>query len=270
MDNVAQEKPISAVPHGNYAKWGYGTFPTPDRDWDGRIIAAKNVLDILDGNVAPQKDNKTLSSISIVRGMFQHIYLRDSRDWFTMSRQLGFPSSAISRPISSTVRELGNAIVMEDKKKIAQACNRLRELPVPDMLDHYLDVTVNAKHPIDEKGFAFILWSESRPGDYWVGATPETFDEVFKTLKREYPDRSPYGVVGSYLVDHAKTAQTLLDSACGYFKQSEPGFYRASLDEVRSAVETVLKQNNQFLLSPWHGEEPEDEHEETASLSFGK
>lgn len=261
MNNFEQEKPISAIPHGNYAKWGYGTFPTSDRDWEGRIEAVKNLLAILDGDAQPLKNNKTLTSLSIVRTMFHHIHLRDSRDWFTMTRQLAFPSSAIARPISASIRALSNAIVNDDRSAIAAACNRLRELPVPDMLEHYLDITVRAQHPIVEKDFAFVLWSESRPWELWIGATTETIDEVVKTLKRDYPDRSPYGVVGAYLVNSGDDAGELLRKACVGLKPREPGFYKCSIEESREVVEAVLNKSQQIRLSPWHGDEPEIEKE---------
>ncbi len=268
MTNFNQARPITAVPQGNYSRMGYGTFPTSDRDWDGRIVAVKTLLDILDGNVATTKDNKTLSSLSIVRGMFQNIFLRDARDWFTIARQLGFPSSSIARPISSTVRELANAVLSDNRSEASLACSRLRELPVPEMLEHYLDVTVRAKHPLDETDFAVMLWSESRPWEVWVGATPYKVDHAVKCLKHDYPDRSPYGVVGAYLVHDAEYVEKMLKSACTGLKPREPGFYKCSLEEARNVVEAALKQSGQLRLSPWHGDEPLAEQEQTQTMKM--
>jgi hypothetical protein len=252
---VAKIKPVvTDIPRGNYSRNGFGTFPIRE-DWDVRNAAVQRVLSILDGDKV-EKDNDTLAALSTVKGLFSRIYVRDRWDWFTVCKQLAYPGHDLSKEISLTLGNYRAAIISEDGDRQKLLFSKLIELPVPDMLEHFVDLNVNGKHPIDETEFAFILWSQSKANEYFVGSTTRTIDNTLKFARERFPENAPYGVVGAYLVDDAEEVRGILKAEMEDL-YAYRGLYKGELVEIRERVEDVLQRHNQLRSSPWDGSDPE-------------
>lgn len=245
---------VTDIPRGNYSRDGFGTFPIKD-DWDVRNAAAQRVLSVLDGDKV-EKDNDTLAALSVVKGLFSRIYVRDCWDWFTVCKQLAYPGHDLSKEISHTIGNYRSAILADDKDRQVQNFNKLLELPVPEMLEHFVDLNVNGKHPIDEKEFAFILWSQKKANEYYIGATTGTIDQTLRFAKERFPNNGPYGVVGAYLVDDALAVREILKEEMSDL-YSHQGLYKGSFTEIRERVEEILQNHNQLRHSPWDGADEE-------------
>lgn len=252
---VAKIKPVvTDIPRGNYSRNGFGTFPIRE-DWDIRNAAVQRVLSILDGNKV-EKDNDTLAALSTVKGLFSRIYVRDCWDWFTVCKQLAYPGHDLSKEISLTLGNYRAAILGDDADRQAELFSKLSELPVPEMLEHFIDLNVKGKHPIDETEFAFILWSQSKANEYFVGATTRTIDNTLKFARERFPENAPYGVVGAYLVDDALEVRDILKNEMEDL-YAYRGLYRGELVDIRERVEGVLQRHHQLRNSPWDGADPE-------------
>jgi hypothetical protein len=245
---------VNEIPRGNYSRDGFGTFPIRD-DWDVRNAAVQRVLSILDGDKV-EKDNDSLAALSVVKGLFSRIYVRDCWDWFTVCKQLAYPGHDLSKEIALALNDYRKSIIADDKDRQAAAFAKLSELPVPEMLEHFVDLNVKGKHPIDEKEFAFILWSQSKANEYFVGATTQTIDKTLKFVRERFPENNAYGVVGAYLVDDALKVQEILKDELSDL-YAYRGLYKGDLVEIRERVEDVLKLHNQLRHSPWDGSEPD-------------
>ncbi|TLX15867.1 hypothetical protein [Rhizobium sp. MHM7A] len=252
---MAKIKPVvTDIPGGNYSKYGFGTFPIRE-DWDVRNAAVQRVLSILDGNTV-EKDNDTLAALSTVKGLFSRVYVRDCWDWFTVCRQLAYPGHDLSKEISLALGNYRAAILSDDAGRQAELFSKLSELPVPEMLEHFIDLNVKGKHLIDEAGFAFILWSQSKANEYFVGATTRTIDNTLKFVRERFPENAPYGVVGAYLVDDALEVRDLLKNEMEDL-YAYRGLYRGELVDIRERVESVIQRHHQLRNSPWDGADPE-------------
>lgn len=245
---------ITDIPRGNYSRNGFGTFPIRE-DWDVRNAAVQRVLSILDGDKI-EKDNDTLAALSTVKGLFSRIYVRDCWDWYTVSKQLAYPGHDLSKEISLTLGNYRAAIIDGNTSRQAELFAKLTELPVPDMLEHFIDLNVKNKHPIDETGFAYILWSQSKANEYFVGTTTRTIDGTLKFARERFPDNAPYGVVGAYLVDDAEEARELLKEELEDM-YAYRGLYKGDFTEIRERVEDLLQRTHQLRSSPWDGADPE-------------
>jgi len=263
---VAKIKPVvTDIPRGNYSRNGFGTFPIRE-DWDVRNAAVQRVLSILDGDKV-EKDNDTLAALSTVKGLFSRIYVRDCWDWFTVCKQLAYPGHDLSKEISLTLGNYRSSIIKDDAEGQAHHFAKLLELPVPDMLEHFVELNVKGKHPIDEGGFAYILWSQSKANEYFVGATTRTIDNTLKFARERFPENAPYGVVGAYLVDDALEVREILKAEMDDM-YAYRGLYKGELVEIRERVEDALQRHNQLRTSPWDGAEPEAVESATREMSL--
>jgi hypothetical protein len=191
-----------------------------------------------------------------VKGLFASVYVRDRWDWFTVCKQLAYPGHELAKEIALTIGDYRSAIANDDLAAQREHFSKLNELPVPDMLEHFVDLNVKGKHPIDENEFVYILWSQSKANEFFVGATTRSVEGSINFVRDRFPENAPYGVVGAYLVHDALEAREFLKPALEDL-YAYRGLYRADLAEIRDRVEEVLEENKLLRTSPWDGSDSE-------------
>lgn len=265
MGNARIKHRVDDVPRGRFEKFGYGLAPIL-HDWDVRIKAVESILEIIDGDKRAQKDNDTAAAFSTVKGLFSRVYVNDCYDWFTVSKMLAYPSHDLAKDIAMSLGRYRGALLAGNEDIMKAEYAALQEMPVADMLANYLDMAVHGKHPIDEKGFASILWSSDKPDHFFINATFHDVDEQLKFVQKRFPGNAPYGVLAAYLIEDAQEVNALLREGLEQH-YSHQGLYSGDFAEIREQVEQILVSDKQYRLSPWHGSDPEVEDEVEQKLT---
>lgn len=255
--NRPKREVMTSVPNRRFQNIGYGFIPVAAQQWDLRISAIQGVMNMLEtGQMPDANDEESIKKLKIVKGMFLAIVVGDQWDWFTTSRMLGFPSSDLSRQMSLRFHRMIDAIGVGSDSYFEKCVDYLKKNFAREMLGSYLDVACDSQHPVEEEGWAYILWSSSRPDELFIGANGGQIDEVTRQLRIDHPDSDPYGVMGAWLVHDPVAAfhdlrQKLGGAALGC------GFYRMALGRAKEAVTQVLAHTDNYALSPWHVEDVE-------------
>lgn len=254
------DNPTTEVPDETFLTCGFGLIQVSNRDWDRRIIATRGINRLLKAKQLPADDEGLQVALSIVRDMFFRVHVGRRYDWFTTSKFLGHPSGDLCKTLATQFSIMKGAIREQSHRHFASAVAVFEENHGFEMLDNYLDMTVNAAHPVKEEGWAYILWSSSEKDVLHIGAAGGEIDEVTTALDAENPEFHPYGVLAAWLVHDPVDAfnvikETFDGEALG------GGFYRVDMGTARRKLDAVLKRDDNFALSPWHDYEPELEAE---------
>lgn len=253
------KKPMTEVPGRDFVgREGFGTIPIPHREWSDRITATQVVLNVLNSKQLPKDSEPLQQSLSMVKGMFSRIYVGDCYDWFTTSRFLGHPSGELSKDISISIARIKGAIREQDAGLFNEMVDHITANYGNDMLDNYLDMAVRNGHPVREEGWAYVLWSSSERDVVHVGAAGGEVEDVINRLNEESPGFHPYGVLAAWLVHDPVAAFNDIHEALDDYAM-EDGFFRVNFGVARDTVHQLLKDTDNFALSPWHDYEPQVE-----------
>lgn len=249
--NKPKREVMATVPNRRFQNIGYGFIPIAAQQWDLRIAAVQKVARLLDGGEMPQNDRESINDLRIVKGMFFALVTGDQWDWFTSARMLGFPSADLSRQISIRFHRMALAVAEQSDGYFEKCVNYLNKNHVGEMLENYLDIACRSQHPVEEEGWAYILWSSSTPDELFIGASGGQIDEVTRQLRLENPHKDPYGVLGAWLVHDPVAAfqdirGRLTNNSLGC------GFYRIELGKAKEIVNNILVMTDNYASSPWH------------------
>lgn len=249
--NKPKREVMATVPNRKFQNIGYGFIPIAAQQWDLRIKAVQQVAEMLDDGKMPEKNQESIINLKILKGMFFSLVTGDQWDWFTTARMLGFPSAELSRQISIRFHRMAQAVNDESDGYFEKCLKYLRQNHVGEMLDNYIDIACRSQHPIEEEGWAYILWSSSSPDELFIGASGGQIDEVTRQLRIDNPQKDPYGVLGAWLVhDPVKAYQDIRRQlstnslGCGY--------YRVDLGSAKEIVSSTLQLTDNYASSPWH------------------
>jgi hypothetical protein len=242
---------MTAVPKESFPKRGFGLIQVPFEEWQPRIDAVTSILAAVESWTMPENSGAFQQSASIVKGLFSRIAVGDCYDWYSTSRLLGHPSPDLSSEVSAKLKQLKSVVGRQDREAFAEICRFFHDECVTDMLDNYLGLAVRKENPVEEDGWAYILWSSSERDALHVGAAGGTVEEVLKRLNAENPGYHPYGVLAAYLVHdplvaHRGIERVLDPHALGL------GFYRVDLGTARRALHELLLRSENTVKSPWH------------------
>jgi hypothetical protein len=242
------------MPVAAYRTMGFGTVPVDERQWQPRIAAVRLVIDALSSGKMPKPSEGLLAAFSVVKGLFSRVALGDTGDWYTISRLLGYPSAPLSLVTSWRMAWARAAIREQDAEVFKMVSSRIDADHCFEMLDNYLNMTVDAAHPLVEHGWAYILWSSTERDVMHVGAAAGSVEDVMKRLSREHPEHAAFGVLSTWLVHdpldaYARIHERLSPDALG------DGFFRLDLGTAKTAVGTLLRATGNVSHSPWHGDQ---------------
>lgn len=242
------------MPLAAYRVMGFGTVPVDERDWIPRIDAVRLVSDALERGLMPEPSEEVLAAFSVVKGLFSRIALGDTADWYTVSRLLGYPSSALSLVLSWRMAWARAAVRERDEEVFSAARGRILDDHCLEMLGNYLDMAVDAARPLEEHGWAYILWSSSERDLMHVGAASGSVEDVLGRLGREHPDHAAFGVLSAWLVHDPLKAWSGIRGVLEPHLVGD-GFYRLELGDAKTAVESLLAATENASHSPWHGDQ---------------
>ncbi|WP_143534161.1 hypothetical protein [Rhizobium sullae] len=212
------------------------------------------MLETLSSPGLPAAEDALQDCFSVVKGLFSRIALGDTSDWYTVSRLLGYPSSELARATSWRMSWARMAIRVQDAEVYEIVRSRIVEDHCLEMLGNYLDMAVDAAHPLDEFGWAYILWSSSEWDILHIGAAAGSVEHVVKRLDREHPDHNAFGVLATWLLHdpldaYRRIHERLFSHAIG------DGFFRIALGDAKAVVEQILRDTGNVSHSPWHGDQ---------------
>jgi hypothetical protein len=211
----------------------------------------QKVAQLLNSGEMPQNDEENIKNFRILKGMFFALVTGDQWDWFTSARMLGFPSADLSRQISIRFHRMAQAVTDQSDGYYEKCLNYLNKNHVGEMLENYMDIACRSQHPVEEEGWAYILWSSSTPDELFIGSSGGQIDEVTRSLRNENPDKDPYGVLGAWLVhDPVRAFQDIREKLSG--NSLGCGFYRIELGLAKEIVNSTLQMTDNYASSPWH------------------
>lgn len=244
----------TTMPLAAYRVMGFGTVPVEEKHWQSRIDAVRMVFDALSSRAMPASSEELLAAFSVVKGLFSRVAQGDTGDWYTISRLLGYPSAPLSLATSWRMAFARAAIRGQDADVFRIVSSRIDEDHCLEMLGNYLDMTIDAAHPLVEHGWAYILWSSTERDVMHVGAASGSVEDVVKRLSREHPEHAAFGVLSTWLIHdplaaYARIHEKLSSDALG------DGFFRLDLGTAKTAVEALLRETGNISHSPWHGDQ---------------
>jgi hypothetical protein len=258
------KSPMKEVPSRNFVDKGYGLIQVPHHEWADRIAAVQVVRNLIQSQKLPADSEPVQQCLSLVKGMFSRIYVGDCYDWYTTSRFLGHPSGAISKVLSTQLAIMKGALREQSVEHFNSAIGRFSGEHGLEMLENYLDMTLRAAHPVMEEGWAYVLWSSSERDVVHMGAAGGEVEDVIKRLNAENPENHPYGVLAAWLVHDPVDAYNHIHKAFDGNAMGD-GFFRVDFATARNRINDLLKESDNFALSPWHDYDPEIEVQSTVA-----
>ncbi|MBY3433209.1 hypothetical protein HFN89_03305 [Rhizobium laguerreae] len=249
-----RKKPLKDVPNNTFERRGYGLADL--EHWHDRIQSAQYVQNIIKTRRIPENLPEGLLELHhhfhAVKRMFWHIYVGDTRDWYSISNFLGHPSAKLCLRLTRDLDALKGAVRSGNLQLMNNVIDQIEQKFGDEMLDNFLQLTLHREHPVREEGWAYILWSSSERDVLHIGAAAGQVEEVIRRLNKETPGSHPYGVLSAWLVGDPVVANEDIHQALGDCHLGN-GFFRINFPVARERVTTQLQDKQNFALSPWHG-----------------
>lgn len=186
MNEVVE--PIQKVHH----KWGFGMSSPKTRTQELRRIACVQFLQLLRSDALPAASERTLEIASTIKGLFNRVVREDQWDWFTVQRQLGYPSLGVAAKIAGSVRDIRTAIKSQDFKEYRSARVALCILPTRGCLQIFLELKeIKNEHNC---GWIYVLATRKQPNLLKIGATTRSVERRVAEINSATGIAVPYGV----------------------------------------------------------------------------
>ncbi|RWM71237.1 MAG: GIY-YIG nuclease family protein [Mesorhizobium sp.] len=189
-------------------RWGFGMAPPKPATQHERAQACASFLDTIASlDLLPSNDG-ILDAASVVKGLFNQVVREDQWDWFTVARQLGYPSRRISEVIVREITSLRTAIKAEDKDGFLRARSQLHRLP----LRRCLSVFLGRSKAVDEPaaGWIYILSNREFPDLLKIGMTTRTVEQRAHEINGAAGVAIPFGVRRCWRVTDPQKAEKLV------------------------------------------------------------
>lgn len=239
----------------------YGLHPVTPERLQSDAAAIKDVLALLESQEMPPREEANAQQFQVVSRMLSAVASQSDSTWFTISELFGHPAPELARRLMQHVGNFTRSIKQQDQKRYAELVEQFDDDRGFEVLDSYLDVALRGEAPVGEDKMAYIL---KVPGKFSVqiGACDETLrDFLATTIKdRGYSQQRPE-LLGAWLIHEPHEVQTAISEAFKMEAMSDGTFF-INEHKAKPILEALLKQTNNYVLSPWH---VEDE----PSASFG-
>lgn len=220
-------------------KWGFGMAPPKSLTQQDRIKAAERLVRLIAELKLPQNDERSLADISTIKGLFSRIAREDQWDWFTVARQLGYPSRRISKIIATEMANLCTAIKTQDKEKYLNARSNLTRLP----FFRCLSVFIGSSNIIDEPnaGWIYILSTREFRDLLKIGMTKRTVEQRVHEINRATGVAIPFGVRRCWRVSDPEKAEKLVHCCLAEFRlRNDREFFRIDFDLAARMINEAI------------------------------
>jgi hypothetical protein len=176
-----------------------------------------------------------LSAVSEVKGLFNRVVRRDQWDWFSVARQLGYPSTRISEVISLNLGNFRTALRDGDAKRAAESRSILRRLPVRKCLNVFLRRVEIADEA--NAGWLYVLSRREEPDLLKIGQTSHAVEERVQEINRPTGVAFPFGVGACWRVREPKNAEKLVHKALEHSRiRGDREFFRIEFSDAKKCI----------------------------------
>ena len=189
-------------------KWGFGMSPPKPPTQRERIEACEVFIETISSLEVPQATKTVLDAASVVKGLFNRVVREDQWDWFTVCRQLGYPSRGICDVIAKEIATFRTATKDGDREGWVTARTNLHRLPVRKCLDVF-----RGKARIVEEsgaGWVYILSTRENPDLLKIGMTTRTVEQRVTEINGATGVAIPFGVRRCWRVCDPQKAERLI------------------------------------------------------------
>ncbi|MBB3658408.1 hypothetical protein FHX15_003655 [Rhizobium sp. BK650] len=238
---------------------GWGVYPQLPTELGKRRRSAKNLLGFMDATPGVKPSDWKYST-TVLEATFRSVAGESSRDWFTLSNDLGQPSRALAHEIYEHLRLLKELGLRSSET--ARIFDKLADLALPEMLQYFRETTsLEDPRPTDiREGWCHVLWSHDRPERVLVGAVHGTPLEVASVLDRRNAG-SRHGVLAAWHVGDPDWAASQIVRTFGK-SLDQLGLMELSAAEGIPVIK-MLTENavwKTIVRSPWRSEEHVEPH----------
>ena len=220
-------------------KWGFGMAPPRPKTQSERNAACERLLQILSSKNRPDDDESILYSLSIVKGLFNRIVREDQWDWFTVSGQLGYPSSQVSSIIANGIGLLRTAIKNQNDEAINHARTRLCCAPTRFCLSVFAGRSFVAAEP--GAGWTYVLSTREFPDLLKIGMTTRGVEQRTREINRATGVAIPFGVRRCWRVSNPTKAERAVHQRLHAFRlRDDREFFRVSFRVASDVIDAVL------------------------------
>jgi hypothetical protein len=206
-------------------KWGFGMAPPKPTTQHQRSIACTNLLELLNARGRTKAREELLSQLSVIKGLFNRVVREDQWDWFTVARQLGYPSRGLARAIAHEISNLRSAIRDDDDTAFRTAHAILSQLPVRRCLSVFLGLA----QIVDEvgAGWIYILSTRELKDLLKIGMTTRTVEMRTQEINSATGVAIPFGVRRCWRVSAPDRAERIVHSRLSNYRiRDDREFFR--------------------------------------------
>ena len=223
-------------------KWGFGMAPPKEETERQRLSACEDLLRITASTILPEPTERNLEAISVVKGLFNRIVREDQWDWFTVSRQLGYPSRRMSRIVAKHLKSLRDAVKTQDAVAFDNARWTLCRLPMERCLSVFLGISKISDQP--GAGWIYILSTRQFPKWLKIGMTTRTVEQRVRELNGATGVVVPFGAWRCWRVSDPTAAEELVHDALREYRvRVDREFFEIVIHRAVEIIDGVLREN---------------------------
>lgn len=226
------------MPQEVFEKWGFGLAPPKSETERRRALCAERVLALLEAVTSPSRDD--LEAISEVKGLFNRVMRQDQWDWFSVARQLGYPSTRVSGAMGIHLSNLRAGLKNGNADVIASALSILRRLPTRKCLTVFLGRAAI----IDEEnaGWVYILSTRELRDLLKIGMTTRTVEERVREINGATGVAIPFGVRACWRVREPSKVEKFIHTELHHSRiRGDREFFRMEFSDAKKTVIDLLQ-----------------------------
>lgn len=226
-----------------FEKWGFGLAPAKKPTQIAREKWVEHVLELLERPEAPAALKVDLSALSEVKGLFNRVVRQDQWDWFSVARQLGYPSTRISKVISLTLGNLRTALRDGDAERADKSRSTLRRLPARKCLSVFLSRVEIADE--ENAGWLYVLSRREEPDLLKIGQTSDTVEARVQDINRATGVAFPFGVRACWRVREPKKAEKIVHEVLEHSRiRGDREFFRIEFSNAKQCIIDELEKHS--------------------------
>lgn len=221
-------------------KWGFGMAPPKPATQHERAQACAALLDAIASLDPPPPSDGILDAASTVKGLFNRVVREDQWDWFTVARQLGYPSRRISEVIGREITSLRSAIRDGDAEGFQRARTQLHRLPFRRCLSVFLGRSKIVDEP--GAGWIYILSNREFPDLLKIGMTTRTVEQRAQEINGATGVAIPFGVRRCWRVTDPQKAEKLVHACLLDFRlRNDREFFRVGFPAAAKMLDESIR-----------------------------
>jgi hypothetical protein len=221
-------------------KWGFGMAPPKPFTQHERSQACAHFVDAIVSLDLPPSANDVLDAASIVKGLFNRVVREDQWDWFTVARQLGYPSRRVCDVIAREIAGLRSSVKNGDKEGFLRARSQLHRLP----LRRCLSVFLGRSKIVDEPGagWIYILSTREFPDLLKIGMTTRTVEQRAQEINGATGVAVPFGVRRCWRVMDPQSAEKIVHLRLRDFRlRNDREFFRLAFPAAAIMLDESIR-----------------------------